>query len=108
MPSNQSLLKRMKEIVSTYEQYLSHLDTNDLEVNEDSSTAMQNIRVIYVSRVFRAFMKLSEKEKQILNNEYFERKKFGWWADLYSKEEFEKLHIQSIRNFIRRFDNNET
>ena len=108
MPSNQTLLRKMKEIVSTYEHYIDHLDVNDIDVSEDDSTDMQNIRVIYVSRVFRAFMRLSEKEKEILNNEYFERKKFGWWDGIYTKDEFERLHLKSVRNFIRMFEENET
>ena len=108
MKSHQSLLQEMDTVVTNYLYYLDYLDENNLLFISSKNIEPRDDAFIYVARVYRAFIKLEENDKTILNNEYFKRQKCGWWMSLYEKETYEQLLINAVDHFLRRFNQDES
>ena len=102
MKSKNTLLNEMNEIVTVYLCYINSLNDDSLSVSS-SDEPSKNEAVRYIARVFKSFMTLNEKDKEILNNEYFHREKSGWWISKYDKESFTSQLLNAISTFLRRF-----
>ena len=103
MTNKESALYEMNKIVALYDTYLEYVAINGAVLSSNNDEA--DIASRYISRVFRTFMSMKEEEKEILNNEFFNRKKSGWWISKYKKEEYEAVLFMAITNFLRRFTN---
>lgn len=59
--------------------------------------------IAYIRAVERAYELLEDKEKVLLNNEYFYNGKKDWWKSSFTSAEFETLHNSTVIHFIEGF-----
>lgn len=104
MKNENQIIKEMNEVVNLYDYYLaSYVDKNDYQICSINEEKIKNNAAKYIARVFKTFLSMKEEEKELLNNEFFNRKRSGWWIKRYSKDEYEDLFFKTIFIFLRRF-----
>ena len=103
MKNQRTLLNEMNEIVAAYLYYIDILNKDDELCLSSGSEPSKTQATRYIARVFKSFMTLNEKEKEMLYNEYFHRAKSGWWIKTYDKESFLNQLLNAISAFLRRF-----
>lgn len=54
----------------------------------------------YLEKVEEAYRSLTEKEKNLINNEFFFQNYRYWWIGLYSKTTFYRFKKQAMLNFL--------
>lgn len=57
----------------------------------------------YLSRVERAYLSLTESERNIINNEYFYQSYNQWWRAIYSKATFYRFKKMAMQRFLGAF-----
>lgn len=58
---------------------------------------------IYLMKVEEAYQKLDEREKNLINNEFFFQNYHNWWIGLYSKTSFYRYKKQAMLHFLEVF-----
>ena len=58
----------------------------------------------FVIRVRHAFDKLSQTEKEFINNDFFYQEYPDWWKGKYSKATYFKIHKRSMLSFKEAFE----
>ena len=59
----------------------------------------------YSLKVQNAYNKLSDSEKNLINNEFFYQSYTWWWKGLYSKASFYRYKKEAMRSFLEAFYN---
>ena len=67
-------------------------------LNEHSSTYES-----YLYKVEEAYQSLNEREKNLINNEFFFQNYHDWWVGLYSKTSFYRYKKQAMLTFLEAF-----
>ena len=76
------------------EDYIAEFDYG----NEDDYTR-------YIEKVFEAFNSLNERERNLINNEFFFQSYHNWWESIYSKATFYRYKKQAMMKFLGAFYN---
>lgn len=58
---------------------------------------------IYLSKVLRAFETLSERERNLINNEFFFQSYQGWWKTVYTATSFYRYKKIAMLRFLEAF-----
>ena len=59
----------------------------------------------YMEKVGRAFTKLNESERNLINNEFFFQSYNHWWESIYSKATFYRYKKKAMMKFLEAFYN---
>ena len=59
----------------------------------------------YLDKVFQAFSKLNESERNLINNEFFFQSYHHWWESIYSKATFYRYKKKAMMKFLGAFYN---
>lgn len=76
------------------EDYIAEFDYEDLG-NYDQ----------YIDKVSSAFNKLSDSERNLINNEFFFQSYHNWWESIYSKATFYRYKKKAMMKFLEAFYN---
>lgn len=57
----------------------------------------------YINKVLAAFESLNEKEKNLINNEFFFQSYQDWWKSVYTKPTFYRYKKQAMLRFLGAF-----
>ena len=57
----------------------------------------------YMNTVCRAFNSLNEKERNLINNEFFFQSYHHWWETIYSKATFYRYKKKAMMKFLGAF-----
>ena len=57
----------------------------------------------YLEKVNKAFSKLNERERNLINNEFFFQSYHYWWESIYSKATFYRYKKRAMRKFLEAF-----
>jgi hypothetical protein len=74
------------------EDHLAEFDCPDLE----SYTQ-------YIDKVSKAFTKLTDSERNLINNEFFFQSYHNWWESIYSKATFYRYKKKAMMKFLEAF-----
>ena len=58
---------------------------------------------LYLQKVEAAYLSLDEKERNLINNEFFYQNYHYWWIGLYSKTNFYRLKRRAMVKFLEAF-----
>ena len=59
--------------------------------------------IVYLRKVESAYQSLNEREKNLINNEFFFQNYHDWWIGLYSKTSFYRFKRQAMLKFLEAF-----
>ena len=59
--------------------------------------------LLYVKKVEEAYHSLDEREKNLINNEFFYQNYHDWWVGLYPKTSFYRCKRKAMLNFLEAF-----
>lgn len=76
------------------EEHIAEFDIDDFE-NYDQ----------YIDKVSSAFCKLSDSERNLINNEFFFQSYHNWWESIYSKATFYRYKKKAMMKFLEAFYN---
>lgn len=76
------------------EDHLAEYDYKDIETYAQ-----------YVEKVGRAFARLNEGERNLINNEFFFQSYHSWWETIYSKATFYRYKKKAMMRFLEAFYN---
>lgn len=108
MNKENSLFQRMSEVAYKYNYVIDYLRGEHEYMVSDTDQESRNELIRYVGRVFRAFIKCTPEEKEILNRDFLgEVKPKGWWKKKYSEEAYQNLAFQAVTHFFRYFDDDQ-
>ena len=89
---------QIKEIVS---KYLTALKSGNVSTLSSGEKDKLDPCYLYLIRIEKAFSKLNDLEKLIINNEYFFNAYYGWWEEIFTKKTFIKYRAKVARKFVR-------
>lgn len=81
---------------------IAQFNTDNLlskQVEQTSNLTCQ----IYLTKVISAFEALNERERKIINNEFFFQGYDGWWKSIYSTSSFYRYKKQAMLRFLEVF-----
>lgn len=58
---------------------------------------------VYLLRVERAYRSLDERERNLINNEFFFQNYQNWWIGLYSRTSFYRFKKKTMLHFLEAF-----
>ncbi|NLB48277.1 MAG: hypothetical protein GX813_00245 [Erysipelotrichia bacterium] len=58
---------------------------------------------IYLTKVLEAFETLTEKERNLINNEFFFQSYQGWWKTIYTTSTFYRYKKLAMLHFLEAF-----
>ena len=56
--------------------------------------------ITYLKKIEQAYQSLSERERNLINNEFFFQNYRYWWVGFYSKATFYRFKKQAMLNFL--------
>ena len=59
--------------------------------------------LLYIRKVEEAYQSLNEREKNLINNEFFFQNYHDWWLTLYSKTSFYRFKRSAMLKFLEAF-----
>ena len=59
--------------------------------------------LVYMLRVERAYRSLDERERNLINNEFFFQNYQNWWVGLYSRTSFYRFKKRTMLRFLEAF-----
>lgn len=59
--------------------------------------------LLYMQKVETAYRALDEKERNLINNEFFFQNYHDWWIGLYSKTSFYRFKRKAMLKFLEAF-----
>lgn len=59
--------------------------------------------LLYLSKVEGAYHTLDERERNLINNEFFYQNYHDWWIGLYSKTSFYRFKRKAMLKFLEAF-----
>jgi len=59
--------------------------------------------LFYIHKVEKAYQSLDEREKNLINNEFFFQNYQFWWTSLYSKTSFYRFKRKAMLKFLEVF-----
>lgn len=71
--------------------------------DEDSSLEYRQPYTLYLFKVSSAYRILSDREKNLINNEFFFQNYQHWWVGLYSKANFYRFKRKAMLKFLEAF-----
>lgn len=97
---NKNQIKRMNEIATYYFIYKNHFNilsfsSGDYDYSDPYYQYYRDVEI--------AFSQLSEEEKLIIINEFFDSPSVNWWKNIYSRKEFLINKNKAVENFLRYF-----
>ena len=95
---NSKIDTQIKQIAIRYMAALKKEDESYLSSGEKDEL---NLYQLYLLRIERAFSKLNELEKLVINNEYFFNDYYGWWEEIFTKKFFLKYKNKVAKKFAR-------
>jgi hypothetical protein len=58
---------------------------------------------VYLLRVEKAYRSLDERERNLINNEFFFQNYQNWWIGIYSKASFYRFKKRAMLRFLEAF-----
>ena len=100
---NKNQIKRMNEIATYYFIYKNHFNilsfsSGDYDYSDPYYQYYRDVEI--------AFSQLTEEEKLIIINEFFDSPSVNWWKNIYSRKEFLANKNKAVENFLRYFHEN--
>ena len=95
----EGLFDEVNQIFKEYVSYLNYLNQIDVFSLSDDTFIARSIATRYVSRVYRSFMRLSNKEKKIINKAFIE----GGYERRKKAYKKNPLLIQSVEHFMEEY-----
>ena len=95
---NSKIDTQIKQIANRYMTALRKDDESYLSSGKEDDL---NLYRLYLLRIQRAFSKLNELEKLVINNEYFFNDYYGWWEEIFTKKFFFKYKNKVAKKFVR-------
>ena len=97
---NGSQSKQMNEIATYYFIYKNHFNilsfsSGDYDYSDPYYQYYRDVEI--------AFSQLSEEEKLIIINEFFDSAPANWWKNIYSRKDFLIIKNRAMQNFLRYF-----
>ena len=59
--------------------------------------------LVYLLRVEKAYRSLDERERNLINNEFFFQNYQNWWIGIYSKTSFYRFKKRTMLRFLEAF-----
>ena len=59
--------------------------------------------LVYLLRVEKAYRSLDERERNLINNEFFFQNYQNWWIGIYSKTSFYRFKKRAMLRFLEAF-----
>ena len=59
--------------------------------------------LVYLLRVEKAYRSLNERERNLINNEFFFQNYQNWWIGIYSKTSFYRFKKRTMLRFLEAF-----
>lgn len=94
------LSNKIEEIASTYFLCLAKLKHAHHTLAEETSYAYEKQ---YIERVNNAYLKLNERNRKIINNEFFFENYPYWWESQYSSSYFSRIKKEAMQQFLQYF-----
>lgn len=94
------LSNKIEEIATNYFLCLSKLKHFHHKLAENVSLEYEKQ---YVEKVNTAYIKLNERNRKIINNEFFFENYPYWWESKYSSSYFSRIKKEAMRQFLNFF-----
>ena len=78
-------------------------ENGDLIAEQDCADLENSAQ--FIQKVFNAFSKLNNSERNLINNEFFFQSYHNWWESIYSKATFYRYKKKAMMNFLEAFYN---
>ena len=104
MSLNEKSFKELNEMVEevAYRFFIARkMDVNKQRaemLNEETPPYL-----VYLLRVERAYRSLDERERNLINNEFFFQNYQNWWVGLYSRTSFYRFKKRTMLRFLEAF-----
>lgn len=90
----------IKEIVRIYFVALEQIRKEKFSSGEEDCYSPF---VKYYQDVEKAFSRLNQEKKSIINNEFFYQAYYGWWTNKYKPRAFMRIKKVAIKEFLEAF-----
>lgn len=88
----------MNEISYKYQHYSNYLAK--CESGYIKGTNEKQDALAFINRVYQAYMKLKDFERELIQKEFFYKDDVSWWKGKYDGAQFKLVYNSSIRRFI--------
>lgn len=91
--------KKLETKLEEIADYFFYAKRKISEINYEDSKSYFD----FLNRVERAYSKLNDIEKNLINNEFFFQEYSQWWVPLYSKATFYHYKKETMQRFLEAF-----
>ncbi|MBR5996927.1 MAG: hypothetical protein IK028_02775 [Bacilli bacterium] len=104
MSLNEKSFKQLNEMVEEVAYRFFIAKKMDNAKNKGEMLSEENPPyLVYMLRVERAYRSLDERERNLINNEFFFQNYHNWWVGLYSRTSFYRFKKRTMLRFLEAF-----